>query len=86
MEKNPHQHFVFKDKYLSPHHFIAKPAMIMAVFVYRDAPSSVYLGDPSRKVMNIAHVFLRPQDCQSFQLILSLKSAYQRLQEVLSKD
>jgi len=47
--------------------------MIMDVFVHRDAHSSAHLGDSSMKVMDIAQVFLRPQDCQSFQLSFSEK-------------
>lgn len=35
--KTKHQHFVLRDKYLCPHHFIDKPSITMDVFVYRDA-------------------------------------------------
>lgn len=51
----------------------------MDVFVYTDEHSSAHLGDSSMKVTDIVQAFLKAQDCQSFQLCLFLKSAYQRL-------
>lgn len=59
-----------------PYHLFTTSSMIMGVFMFRDVQSSAHLDDSSMKVVNIAHVFLRPQDCQSFQLFLFLKSAY----------
>lgn len=51
----------------------------MDVFMLRDIYSSVHLDDSSMKDVNTANVFLRLQDCQSFQLFILVKNAYQKL-------
>lgn len=75
----PHKYSVFKDRYLLPYHLIATSSRNMDVFMLRDIYSSVHLDDSSMKDVNTANVFLRLQDCQSFQLFILVKNAYQKL-------
>lgn len=79
------KYFTFKDRYLLSYLLIATSSMNMGVFMFRDVHSSTHLDESRVKLVDTANVFLRPQACQSLQLCLFLKTAYERLKQVLSE-